>query len=337
MVGIGAVGTEMLRLLRSRNFPCESLTILARSDREETIDGEVYQVRTATPEAFEGMDFAFFAGTEGAKGASVILGWEAVKRGCIVVDNGDDFRMDERVPLIIPEINSDALKEHRGLVANPNCSTIIALMALAPLHREAGLSRVVACTYQAVSGSGGSAVDELDIQSRGWSKGEAAVPDVYPHPIAFNVLAQIGSVKDESGATSEEQKMQRETHKILGDPSIRISGTCVRVPVFNAHSEALHVELKNPLSVERARELIQEAEGVDLVDDVDEAQYPTPLAASGIENVLVGRIRPDDVFENGLALFVAGDNLRKGAALNAIQTAEEMIRIGADSFPASAV
>lgn len=337
VVGIGAVGTEMLRLIRSRKFPCESLTILARSDREESIDGEVYQVRKATPEAFQGMDFAFFAGTEGAKGASVTLGWEAVKRGCVVIDNGDDFRMDDRVPLIVPEINADALRDHRGLVANPNCSTIIALMALAPLHRAAGLSRVVACTYQAVSGSGGSAVDELETQSRGWVKGEAVVPDVYPHPIAFNVLAQIGSVKDDSGATSEEQKMQRETHKIFGDDSIRISSTCVRVPVFNAHSEALHVELKKPVTVEQAREIISNADGVDLVDDVNEAQYPTPLAASGIENVLVGRIRRDDVFENGLALFVAGDNLWKGAALNAIQIAETMIRIGADSVPVSTI
>jgi len=327
----------MLRLLRSRDFPLESLTILARSDREQTIDGEVYQVRKATPEAFQGMDFAFFAGTEGAKGASLTLGWEAVQRGCVVIDNGDDFRMDDRVPLIVPEVNSGALKDHRGLVANPNCSTIIALMALAPLHRAAGLSRVVASTYQAVSGSGSSAVDELDAQSRGWAEGKKAKPDVYPHPIAFNVLAQIGSVKDESGATSEEQKMQRETHKILGDDSIKISSTCVRVPVFNAHSEALHVELKKPLSVEQAREILREADGVELVDNVEESEYPTPLAASGIENVLVGRVRRDDVFENGLALFVAGDNLWKGAALNAIQTAEAMIRVGADSVPASAV
>jgi aspartate-semialdehyde dehydrogenase len=337
VVGIGAVGTEMLRLLRSRNFPSESLTILARSDREEVIDGQIYQVRKATPEAFDGMDFAFFAGTEGAKGASLTLGWEAVQRGCVVIDNGDDFRMDDRVPLIVPEINTDALNDHRGLVANPNCSTIIALMALAPLHRAAGLSRVVACTYQAVSGSGGGAVDELDAQSRGWADGKTVEPDVYPHPIAFNVLAQIGSVKDASGATSEEQKMQRETHKILGDPSIRISSTCVRVPVFNAHSEALHVELKKPLSVEQARKILGDADGVDLVDNVDDDQYPTPLAASGIESVLVGRIRRDDVFENGLALFAAGDNLWKGAALNAIQIAEAMIRIGADTVPASAV
>jgi aspartate-semialdehyde dehydrogenase len=229
---------------------------------------------------------------------------------------------------VIPEVNPDALKQHSGFVANPNCSTIIALMALAPLHRAAGLRRVVAATYQAVSGSGTAAVKELEAQVQAWTAGEGSTAEVYPHPIAFNVLAQIGSVKDDSGATSEEQKMTRETRKILGDDSLRIISTCVRVPVFNGHSEALHVELENPLSAEQARAILKDAEGVDVVDEVADAEYPTPLACSGMENVQVGRIRVDSTVPHGLALFVTGDNLWKGAALNAIQIAEKMIELG---------
>lgn len=326
IVGIGAVGTEMIRLLRARGFPIRRLTILARSERQETIDGETYDVRTACPEAFVDMDFAFFAGTEGAKGASRTLGWEAARRGCVVIDNGDDFRMDDRVPLVIPEINPDALRRHQGLIANPNCSTIIALMALAPLHREAGLRRVVAATYQAVSGSGTAAVKELEAQTRGWVEGRSVAPEAYPHPIAFNVLAQIGSVKDASGETSEEQKMARETHKILDNDAVRITASCVRVPVFNGHSEALHVEFERPISVARAREVLEQADGVEVVDDLEGNVYPTPQACSGMEAVLVGRIRVDPTVENGLALFVCGDNLWKGAALNAIQIAEVLAR-----------
>lgn len=334
VVGIGAVGKEMVRLLRSHNFPMKSLTILARSEREEIIDGVAYPVKASSPEAFEGMDFAFFAGTEGAKGASLTLGWEAVKRGCIVIDNGDDFRMDPRVPLVVPEVNAEALRSHQGLISNPNCSTIIALMALAPIHRAAGVRRLVASTYQAVSGTGSAAVTELETQTRAWAEGGTSAPSVYPHPIAFNVIPQIGSVKDASGATTEEQKMRRETHKIMNDASIRVSCTCVRVPVRNGHSEALHMELAKPLSVEAARDLLRHAEGVELVDHVDKAEYPTPLAASGKEKVLVGRVRPDEAFDGpGLALFVAGDNLWKGAALNAIQIAEKMVEMGLDRVP----
>ncbi len=327
VVGVGAVGTEMIRLLKRRNFPAESITILARSERDEVIDGETYHVLPASPEAFEGMDFAFFAGTEGSKGASQTLGWEAVKRGCIVIDNGDDFRMDDRVPLVVPEVNPDALKDHQGFVANPNCSTIIALMAIAPIHKAVGIDRFVACTYQAVSGTGASAVTELENQTRAWASGNAPEKEVYPHPIAFNVLPHIGGDKLEPGVTSEELKMKRETHKILGDASIRVSTTCVRVPVFNSHSEAIHMELKGPFSPEEAREVLSRSPGVRVVDDLGKAEYPMPLDASGKEEVLVGRIRKDSSVDNGLALFVAGDNLWKGAALNAIQIAEKLIEM----------
>jgi aspartate-semialdehyde dehydrogenase len=316
----------MIRVLRKRQFPVKSLTILARSERTETIDGVEYPVKVAAPEAFAGMDFAFFAGTEGAKGASQTLGWEAVKRGCIVIDNGDDFRMDARVPLVIPEINPEALKSHQGFIANPNCSTIIALMALAPLHRAAGLRRLVASTYQAVSGTGAPAVRELEQQARAWAAGQTLTHEVYPHNILFNLLPCIGSVKDDSGETTEESKMRRETHKILGDESIRVVATCVRVPVFNGHSEALFAEFAKPITVAEARELLAKAPGVTLVDDVKKGIYPMPVDASGKYDTLVGRIRRDDSTVNGLALFVAGDNIWKGAALNAVQIAEVLIK-----------
>jgi aspartate-semialdehyde dehydrogenase len=285
-------------------------------------------VRVAEPGAFEGMDFALFAGTEGAKGASQTLGPEAIRRGCVVIDNGDDFRMDPAVPLVIPEINPEALRAHQGLIANPNCSTIIALMPLSPLHRAAGLRRLVASTYQAVSGSGSAAVRELETQARAWAAGEPIRAEVYPHPIAFNVLPSVGSFKDASGESTEELKMRRETHKIFGDDSIRICATTVRVPVFNGHSIAINAEFDRPLSPDDARALLADAPGVTVVDDPRQARYPMPIEASGRTDVLVGRIRRDPSAENGLALWVAGDNIWKGAAQNTIQIARQMLLDG---------
>ena len=324
VVGIGAVGTEMVRLLRARKFPMERLVVMARTPRTEMVDGEPVEVIAAEPEAFKGVDFAFFAGTEGEKGASQTLGQEAIRRGAVVIDNGDDFRMDPSVPLVIPEVNGDAAFSHQGMIANPNCSTIIALMALAPLHRKAGLRRVIAATYQAVSGSGSAAVRELEAQTRAWAAGEPAEAKVYPCPIAFNAIPMIGSVKDASGATSEEQKLRRETHKILGDASIRVGATCVRIPVFNGHSEALHAEFHEPLSADEARALLADAPGVRLVEASADPAFPTPLECSGKAEVLVGRVRTDEALDNGIALFVCGDNIWKGAALNAIQIAERL-------------
>ena len=326
VVGIGAVGTEMVRLLRKRRFPVKSLTILARSERTETIDGIDYPVKVAQPDAFKGMDFAFFAGTEGSKGASQTLGWEAVERGCVVIDNGDDFRMDPRVPLVIPEINPEALKDHKGFIANPNCSTIIALMPLAALHREARIRRLVASTYQAVSGTGSAAVRELEQEARAWAAGQTHAPEVYKHPIAFNLIPAVGSFKDDSGESTEEIKMRRETHKILADNSIRVSTTCVRVPVFNGHSIAINAEFEKPLTPARARELLAASPGCKLVDDPKADAYPMPIRASGEYEVLVGRIRRDLSTENGLVLWCSGDNIWKGAAQNAIQIAEALIR-----------
>jgi len=327
VVGIGAVGTEMVRVLRQRAFPASEIRILARSERDEEVAGEVFHVQAASPEAFDGLDFAFFAGTEGAKGASQLYGWEAVARGVTVIDNGDDFRMDPRVPLVIPEINREALKDHRGFIANPNCSTIIALMVLGPLHRAAGIRRFVVSTYQAVSGTGRAAVAELDRQVREFAAGSPVRAETYPHQIAFNVLPEIGRLKPQMpGYTGEEAKMLFETRKILGDARIRVSATCVRVPVVCGHAEAIHVELARALTVADAREVLSAAPGVRLVDDPAEHRYPMPLDCAGEDDVRVGRIRLDESVENGLALFVAGDNIRKGAALNAVQIAEALIR-----------
>ncbi|MBM4143452.1 MAG: aspartate-semialdehyde dehydrogenase [Lentisphaerae bacterium] len=326
IVGIGTVGTEMVRALRERGFPADEIRVMARSERDEEVAGESFHVVEASADAFDGLDFAFFAGTEGAKGASQLYGWEAVKRGAIVIDNGDDFRMDNRVPLVIPEVNGEALKGHQGFVANPNCSTIIALMALGPLHRAFGIRRFVASTYQSVSGTGRAAIDELERQIRQYAAGEALTGQVYPHQIALNVLPHIGGLKDAMpGYTSEEAKMLFESRKILGDPAIRVSATCVRVPVFYGHSEALNVEFARPVTPEQAREVLEAAPGVRVVDELPAGRYPMPIHVAGKDDVLVGRIRADGSAANGLALFVAGDNIRKGAALNAVQIAERLI------------
>jgi aspartate-semialdehyde dehydrogenase len=316
----------MVKIIRERDFPADEIRILARSGRDEEVAGRTYHVVPAAPEAFEGIDFAFFAGTEGAKGASQLYGWEAVKRGVTVIDNGDDFRMDPRVPLVIPEVNPDALDDHQGFIANPNCSTIIALMALAPLHRLAGIRRFVASTYQSVSGTGRRAIEELERQVKAYAAGQAMQVDAYPHQIAFNAIPHIGSLKEAMpGYTSEEVKMLLETRKILADDNIRASATCVRIPVFHAHAEAINIEFERHVTVEEARCALEEAPGVRVVDDVAAGIYPMPLEAGGRDEVLVGRIRPDESADNGLAIFVCGDNIRKGAALNAVQIAETLI------------
>lgn len=325
VVGIGTVGTEMVKVLRQRKFPAKEIRILARSARVEKIAGESFRVVRASPEEFDGLDFVFFAGTEGAKGASQLYGWEAVTRGCIVIDNGDDYRMDPRVPLVIPEINPEALKKHQGFIANPNCSTIITLMALAPLHRAAGIRRYVASTYQSVSGTGRSAIQELEQQVKAYVAGRQPTAETYPHLIAFNLLPHIGSAKPEMpGYTSEEIKMRNETRKILGDSRIRVAATCVRVPVFYGHAVSVNIEFKRALSVDEARRILSKAPGVRLVDDLSSSEYPMPLDVAGGDDIFVGRIRTDESVKNGLALFAAGDNIRKGAALNAVQIAEAL-------------
>ncbi|NPV08887.1 MAG: aspartate-semialdehyde dehydrogenase [Anaerolineae bacterium] len=329
LVGIGLVGTEIVRVLKEREFPLSELRIMATRDREEDIDGETYEVTAASLDRFRGVDFAFFAGTEGARGASREWGWRAVEAGAIVIDNGDDFRMDSRVPLVVPEVNPDALRNHHGFVANPNCSTIQMVVALAPLHRVARIKRVVVSSYQAVSGTGKAAVDELMNQVATVLRGEPVEPSVYPHPIAFNCFPHISGLRDEyPGYYGEEIKMIKETRKILGEPDLAVTATCVRVPVFSGHSEAVNVQFELPISAEEAREVLARAPGVLVVDKPEEALYPTPRAASGRDEVMVGRIRQDPSAENALDLWVVADNIRKGAALNAVQIAEKMIEMG---------
>lgn len=333
LVGIGAVGTEMIKILRQRNFPTSEIRVLATRDRDEEIAGETFHVRATTPEAFEGLDIVLFAGTEGAKGASKMWGKVATDAGAIVIDNGDDFRMHDDVPLVIPEINADDLERMvRGgarFIANPNCSTIITLMGVAALHRVNPLRHMTAVTFQSVSGAGRAAIDELELQTRQIAAGEPIVPKAFAHQIAANVLPQIGGAKPEMpGFTTEEAKLTFESRKILGAPDLRIACTCVRVPVFYAHSIAVHAEFERPFSVEEAREVLSKAPGVKLVDDLPNAVYPMPKDFGGQDDVGIGRIRIDPSVENGLALWCCGDNIRKGAALNAVQIAETLIARG---------
>ena len=333
LVGIGAVGTEMIKVLRQRNFPATEIRVLATRDRDEEIAGETFHVRATTPEAFEGLDVVLFAGTEGAKGASKMWGKVATDAGAIVIDNGDDFRMHDDVPLVIPEINADDMERMvRGgarFIANPNCSTIITLMGVAALHRVNPLRHMTAVTFQSVSGAGRAAIDELELQTRQLAAGEPTVPKAFAHQIAANVLPQIGGAKPEMpGFTTEEAKLTFESRKILGAPGLRIACTCVRVPVFYAHSIAVHAEFERPFSVEEAREVLTKAPGVKLVDDLPNAVYPMPKDFGGQDDVGIGRIRIDPSVENGLALWCCGDNIRKGAALNAVQIAETLIARG---------
>lgn len=326
VVGIGAVGTQMVKILRERSFPINELRVLARSERDEEVAGEMIHVTPASAEAFDGLDFAFFAGTEGAKGASQEYGWEAAKRGVIIIDNGGDFRMDPRVPLVVPEVNGSAAKQHQGFIANPNCSTIIAIMALGPLHRAIGIKKFVVSTYQSVSGTGQNAITELEQQAREYVNGKITTRSAYPHQIAFNVIPQIGGMKKEMpGYTTEEAKMLLETRKILDDKKIAVSATCVRVPVFYGHAESINVEFKRETSPDEVRRILMSASGVKVVDDPAADVYPMPLNAEKTDDVEVGRIRVDETVQNGIALFVMGNNIRKGAALNAIQIAELLI------------
>ena len=329
VVGAGAVGEEMVKVLRERDFPMSDLKVLARSERKQEIDGVEFDVEQTTAEAFDKVDIAFFAGTEGVKGASQVFGWEAVERGAFVVDNGDDFRMDDRVPLLVPEVNGDALANHRGFAANPNCSTIQMVHALAPLHRLGRMKRVVVSTYQSVSGTGSAAIKELAGQIEDYVAGNELEIDQYPYQIMCNLIPQISSLKNEfEGYYGEEIKMIKETRKIFGEPDLAVSATCVRVPVFRAHSEAINVEFEKPVSVDDARKALAAWPGIEVIDDPADSKYPMPLFAEGKDPTYVGRIRSDSCNPNTLDMWVVADNIRKGAALNAVQIAEMAIERG---------
>jgi aspartate-semialdehyde dehydrogenase len=317
----GAVGIELLRVMERRDFPVADLRLLASprsAGRELEFRGRKIAVETLGRDSFRGVDLAFFsAGADTAKQFAPV----ARRAGAVVIDNSSAFRMEDDVPLIIPEINPEDVRTHRGLIANPNCTTAVALMGLFPLHRAFGLRRVFASSYQAVSGSGARAIQELRQQIEASAREREVVAEVYPHPIAFNVLPQVDSFL-ESGYTKEEMKMQNEGRKIMHLPNFFASVTCVRVPVYRAHSVALSAEFERTVSVDSAREVLSQAPGLDLVDEPLSNQYPMPLAVAGKDNCQVGRLRVDCAFRNGLALWVVGDQLLKGAALNAVQIAE---------------
>ncbi|MBL4575006.1 MAG: aspartate-semialdehyde dehydrogenase [Opitutaceae bacterium] len=318
----GAVGQELISLLVDRGFPFSEIRLFASSrsaGKTLEVAGNSYVVEEAKAEVFEGLDVAIFSASSSI---SRELGPEAAKRGCVVIDNSSAFRMDEDVPLIIPEINPDAAATHKGIIANPNCTTAVALMGLSPLHTEFGLKRVFASTYQAVSGSGMGGIRELQAQVEDYVAGKTEFEtETYPHQIVFNVLPHVDSFLD-SGYTTEEMKMQNEGRKILGLPDLRVSCTCVRVPVFRAHSVSIQAEFERPVSVDRAREVIAAFPGVELCDEPLANKYPMPADYSGKVECGVGRIRIDTAFDNGLSLWAVGDQLWKGAALNAVQIAE---------------
>lgn len=330
VVGAGAVGEELLRVLAQRNFPAESIVVLARSDRKMVVDGREYCVKATTNEAFDNVDIALFAGTEGDKGAAVTFGPEAVRRGTIIIDNGSDFRMRDDVPLVVPEVNAQALDRHKGIVANPNCSTAQLVMALKPIHDSVRVKRVVVATYQAVSGAGAGAVNELKRQNEEIAEGRQVTSTGYfPVQIAANVIPQIGGF-DSAGYTSEEMKLVHETRKIMDDPTIKVTPiVAARVPVVTGHSEAVYIETERPITPETARQLWSQFDGVEVLDDITgcagETAYPTPLFAVGKDGALIGRVRQDLDNPCGLNFWLVSDNLRKGAALNAIQIAESLI------------
>jgi len=322
----GAVGLDMLKTLEKRNFPLGTLTPLASArsaGKTLPFRGQEILVQELTGDSFVGVDIALFS----AGGAiSKEFAPLAVNAGAVVVDNSSAFRMDDSVPLVVPEINTTDVAAHKGIIANPNCSTIVTVMALYPLHQAFGVKRMFASTYQAVSGSGAMGIEELKRQVSEINDGREVTREVYPHQIAFNVLPHV-DVFLENGYTKEEMKMVHESRKIMGLPGFQASVTCVRVPVYRAHSISVSAEFEKPVSVEHAREAIAAAPGIDLNDDIASNGYPLPLELAGQENCQVGRIRKDCAMENGLSFWVAGDQLLKGAALNTVQIAEEVARL----------
>ncbi len=322
----GAVGIEMIKVLERRGFPVGKLTLLASArsaGKTLSFHGTPIAVKELTKDSFAGIDIALFSA-----GGSISREFApiAAAAGCVVVDNSSAFRQDPDVPLVVPEINAAAVRGHKGILANPNCTTAITLMALYPLHQAFGVRRLFASSYQAVSGTGAKALEELERQVTQIATGQPVTREVYPYQIAFNVIPQVDSFLPD-GYTKEEMKMQYEGRKIMDLPSLRASVTCVRVPVYRSHSVAVSAEFERPVSVDVARAVLAKAPGLDLVDDTALQRYPMPLFTSEKDNCEVGRIRIDCALDNGLAFWVAGDQLLKGAALNAVQIAEELLRL----------
>jgi len=321
----GAVGQEMLDCLDERNFPISELTLLASArsaGKEIPFRGSLIKVKELTHDSFDGVDIALFSA---GGGLSLEYAPSAAAAGAVVIDNSSAFRMDDEVPLVVPEVNPEAIKDRpKGIIANPNCTTIITLMALSPLHKLYGLRSIIASSYQAVSGSGAQGIIELDEQIKVLGAGGEVSEDmknVYPHQIASNVIPHVDAFTDD-GYTKEELKMLNESRKILGLPDLRVTCTCVRVPVHRSHSVSVTAQFERPVDVAEARAVYENCSGVDAKDDPENSLYPVPLDTTKKDNCLVGRIRKDMVFDNALALWVVGDQVRKGAALNAVQIAE---------------
>ncbi|MEW6738343.1 MAG: aspartate-semialdehyde dehydrogenase [Nitrospirota bacterium] len=321
----GAVGNEMIAVLEERKFPVEKLRLFA-SERSEgktlQFEGSEIPVESLKEDSFKGIDIALFsAGAERSKIWAPI----AAKSGCVVVDNSSQWRMDPEVPLVVPEVNAHDLKWHKGIIANPNCSTIQMVVALKPIHDAARIKRVVVTTFQAVSGTGKKAMDELLQQTTDMLNFREIQKNVYPHQIAFNVLPHIDKFL-ENGYTKEEMKMVNETKKIMGDTSIRVTATTVRVPVFRGHSESVNIETEKKITSNEVRSILSKAPGIVVFDAPEKNVYPLPIEVAGKDPVYVGRIREDESIDNGINMWVVSDNLRKGAALNAVQIAEELIK-----------
>ena len=325
MGATGAVGECFLRILEERRFPINNIRLLA-SERSKgkklKFAGKSYPVGVLTHDSFKGIDIVL-----ASAGASRSLEFlpSAVKAGAVCVDNSSAFRMDEGVPLVVPEVNPEKIKENKGIIANPNCSTIQMVVALWPIHKAARIKRIVVTTFQSVSGAGQKKITELLDQTRFFLDKKKINPAEFPHQIAFNLIPQI-DVFLENGYTKEEMKMVNETRKIMGDPSIQVNATCVRVPVLYAHSESVNIETEKHISADEVRKLLSNAPGVMVVDDPEKKSYPMPVAGEGKDDTFVGRIRQDESVKNGISMWVVSDNLRKGAALNAIQIAEHLIR-----------
>lgn len=329
----GAVGTEFLKLIEERNFPFEELRLLASKRSAGTklkVCGKEYVVQEATKDSFAGIDIALFAGGSISKEFAPY----AVKAGAVVIDNSSTFRMDKDVPLVVPEVNPQAILQHKGIIANPNCSTIIMCMALKPLYDLAKIKRIVVSTYQAVSGAGKEGIEELENQVKQYCNGQEITADLLPtgsmpkhYPIAFNLIPQI-DIFLEDLYTKEEIKMVNETQKIFADPNLKVTATCVRVPVYRSHSESVNIEFEHDLDLQAMRDAINNFPGVQMLDNPTQQEYPMPLYTSDQNDCFVGRLRRDETQANTFNLWVVGDQIRKGAALNTLQIAETMIKNG---------
>ncbi len=320
----GAVGTELIQLLSERNFPLKSLTLLASSRSAGTqIDfgGENLTVEAVSSSAFQGIDIVL-----ASAGGSISKQWaeDIVKSGALMIDNSSAFRMDETVPLVVPEVNPKAAESHRGIIANPNCTTILMSVAIWPLHQIQPIQRVVVSTYQSASGAGARAMEEVKQQTKAILAGEPPPTESFPYPLAFNLFPH-NTPLNAQGYCEEEMKMVNETRKIFDEPGLRVSATCIRVPVLRAHSEAINLEFEQPFDLDQARAAVQSAAGIELVEDWQANYFPMPIDASGKDDVLVGRIRQDISNPSGIELWLSGDQIRKGAALNAVQIAELVV------------